>query len=296
VAFYGQSHASANPVLVLINPASGTMAIPENRARLRELLPGADFLEIHAPASILDIVDRHPAGTVVAAGGDGTISAVAARLVGSPRVLGVIPGGTLNHFARDLRIPADLEGAAGVVKAGRARRVDVAEVNGRVFLNNSSLGLYVEIVREREKIRRRGFRKWTAFAAAVFRTLSQWPIVRVRLEIEGRFVNRRTPFVFIGNNRYEMEGLRMGSRDRLDEGQLCLWAARGLSRWSLARMAIAGLTGGLHNSRDLDVLCAPEVLIKTKHRVQVSLDGELVRMSSPLHYRIRPGALTVIAP
>jgi diacylglycerol kinase family enzyme len=120
--------------------------------------------------------------------------------------------------------------------------------------------------------------------------------VKVRLEIDGKITERRTPFVFIGNNRYRMDGLRMGSRDRLDEAQLCVLAARRLSRWGLARMAVAGLTGGLHRSEDLDVLCAHEVMVKTKRRLQVALDGEVVRMSSPLHYRVRPGELKVIAP
>jgi len=208
----------------------------------------------------------------------------------------VIPGGTWNHFAKDLGVPPDLEGAVRVILAGRTRLVDVAEVNGRTFLNNSSLGLYVEIVREREKYRKHGVRKWTAFAAAIVQTVAHWPIVRVRMEIDGAVVERRTPFVFVGNNRYRMEGLRMGSRDRLDEGQLCVLTARHLSRWGLARMVIAGLTGGIRHSRDLDVLCAQDVLVRTKRRPQVALDGELVRLSAPLHYRIRPGALKVIAP
>jgi YegS/Rv2252/BmrU family lipid kinase len=283
-------------VLVIVNTASGTMSRPAERERLRALLAGATFIDVEDGARIAEIVDGDSSDTVVAAGGDGTVNAVAARLAGTDRALGVIPGGTLNHFAKDLGIPSDLERAAAVIHAGRARRVDVAEVNGRVFLNNSSIGLYVEIVREREIYRKHGWRKWTALAGAIVHTFSHWPLVRARVEIEGRAVDRRTPFVFIGNNRYKMEGLRMGARDRLDEGLLCLLTARRLSRWSLVRMAISGLTGGLRHSRDLDVLSATEVWIKTKRRVPVSLDGEIVRLSAPLHYRIRPAALKVLAP
>jgi diacylglycerol kinase family enzyme len=283
-------------VLVLVNTASGTMSRAAERERLRALLPDANFVELSDGVRIADVMESDASDVVVAAGGDGTVSAVAARIAGTGRALGVIPGGTLNHFAKDLGVPSDLEGAVRVIRANRTRQVDIAEVNGRTFLNNSSLGLYVEIVREREKFRKHGLRKWTAFAAAVVETLAHWPVVKVRLEIDGKITERRTPFVFIGNNRYRMDGLRMGSRDRLDEGQLCLLAARHLSRWGLARMAVAGLTGGLHHSEDLDVLCAHEALVKTKRRVQVALDGEVVRMSSPLHYRVRPGELKVIAP
>jgi diacylglycerol kinase family enzyme len=272
------------------------MSSEEERVRVRALLPGARIVEISEGARIASLVDADLADTVVAAGGDGTVSAVAARLAGTDRALGVLPGGTLNHFARDLGIPADLERAAAIVRAGRTRRVDIAEVNGRAFINNSSIGLYVEIVREREKFRQHGWRKWIAFAAAVTGSLAHWPIVRARLEIEGRVQNRRTPFLFIGNNRYRMEGLRMGARDRLDEGQLYFLAARSLSRAALLRMAVRGLTGGLRDSGDLDVLCAREAVVRTRRSVQVALDGEIVRLRSPLHYRIRPGALKVIAP
>jgi diacylglycerol kinase family enzyme len=283
-------------VLVLVNTASGTMSRAAERERLRALMPDAKFVELADGVRIADVMEGDASEVVVAAGGDGTVSAVAGRIAATGRALGVIPGGTLNHFAKDLGVPSDLEGAVSVIRAGKTRQIDIAEVNGRTFINNSSLGLYVEIVREREKFRKHGLRKWTAFAAAVVETLAHWPMVKVRLEVEGKVVERRTPFVFIGNNRYRMDGLRIGSRDRLDEGQLCLLAARRLSRWGLARMAIAGLTGGLHHSEDLDVLCAHEVLVKTKRRLQVALDGEVVRMSSPLHYRVRPGELKVIAP
>jgi diacylglycerol kinase family enzyme len=287
-------------LLVVVNAASGTMREPGERELLRSLLHDAglqpEIVEIHHGEQLQAAIDRDTSNVVVAAGGDGTVSAVAARILGTERSFGVIPGGTLNHFARDLGIPADLEGAVAVLKAGKTKQVDVGEVNGHPFLNNSSLGLYPEIVREREKIQRRGFRKWTAFAAAVLATLLDWPLVSVHLEVGGRAVRRRTPFVFVGNNRYEMEGLRMGSRREIDRGELCLCVARGMSRFGLARMAVRGLTGGLRNSHDLDVVCGPEVWVKPRRAVMVALDGELTRLKPPLHYVIRPGALRVIAP
>jgi diacylglycerol kinase family enzyme len=288
-------------VLVLINAASGALAAPEERVRLHDLLQSAgldaEVVEVAGGREIDAALDRHSDDTVVAAGGDGTVSAVASRIAGTSRTLGVIPGGTLNHFAKDLNIPQELDGAVALLRARPTRSVDVAEVNGRPFINNSSLGLYPEIVREREKIRRRGFRKWIAFSAAVLGAMARWPLLRVRLDCEGRAVRRLTPFVFIGNNRYRIEGLRMGSRDRLDCAEICVCSARPMSRTGLVRMMLLGLTGGLRDSGDLDVTCAPELWVETRpRRVDVALDGEIVRLRAPLHYLVRPGALRVIAP
>ena len=284
----------------MVNTGSGTLSAPAERDRLRTLLHDAGLqptlVEVKAGKEIATVVDGHASDVVVAAGGDGTINAVAERLIGSERILGLIPGGTLNHFTKDLGIPQDLEGAVAVLRGGKTRRVDVAEVNGRPFLNNSSLGMYPQIVRQREKIRQRGFRKWTAFSLAVLETVLRWPILRVRLKVNGRSWRRHTPFVFVGNNRYQLQGLRMGSRQRLDEGQLCLCVARSMSRFGLARMAVRGLMGGLRTSGDLDVVCAREAWVRTRPRVEVAVDGEVTRMAGPLHYRILPRALRVIAP
>ena len=105
-------------------------------------------------------------GLVVGGGGDGTIAAVAAALVGTDTPLGVLPMGTLNHFAKDLGIPLELEKAVQTLFTGKVAQVDVGEVNGRIFLNNSSLGFYPRIVQEREREQRQGHSKWVAFARA----------------------------------------------------------------------------------------------------------------------------------
>jgi diacylglycerol kinase family enzyme len=287
-------------VLVLVNAKSGTLSSPDERDRLRALMDEAGLepaiVEVTGDKEIEAALAAHSSDIVVAAGGDGTVSAIAARLAGTERTLGVIAGGTLNHFAKDLSIPTDFAEAVALLRAGSTRLIDIAEVNGRTFINNSSLGMYPQIVREREKIRRRGERKWIAFAMAVLLTLARWPLKRVRLDVKGREMRRLTPFVFVGNNRYEMEGLQMGSRTRLDGGELFLCSARKMSRYGLVLMVIRGLLGGLRNSRDLDVTCARELWVGTRRHVDVALDGEVVRMRAPLHYRIRPAALRVIAP
>ena len=237
-------------------------------------------------------------GIVVAGGGDGTLNAVASVLAGGPAALGVLPLGTLNHFARDLRIPLPLDDAIANLARGVRVRVDVGEVNGRIFLNNSSLGLYPDIVRDREKQQRRlGRGKWLAFCWAVVAALRRFPFLSVRLNVNGGQHARRTPFIFIGNNEYTMQGLNIGERERLDTGMLSLYVAQRPGRLGLLRLAFRALFGRLAQARDFDALLATQMSIATRHkRLRVAIDGEVTVMATPLQYRIRAAALTVIVP
>jgi diacylglycerol kinase family enzyme len=235
---------------------------------------------------------------VAAGGGDGTINAVASVIAGSGVHFGVLPLGTLNHFAKDVGIPLELDEAVRNLASGMPRKVDVGEVNGRIFLNNSSLGLYPDIVRDREKQQRRlGRGKWLAALWAAAGALRRYPFLSMRLVVEGERLARRTPFVFIGNNRYTMEGLAIGERDCLDDGLLSLYVAQHPTRLGLLRFAIDALLGKLGTERNFDVFVAPEMEIETHHaRLHVATDGEVTMMESPLRYRVRPGALTVLVP
>jgi diacylglycerol kinase family enzyme len=178
------------------------------------------------------------------------------------------------------------------------RRVDVGEVNGRIFLNNSSLGLYPDIVRDREKQQRRlGRGKWPAAVWATLAALRRYPFLSMRLTVNGKTLARRTPFVFIGNNRYTMEGLAIGERDHLDDGLLSLYVAQHPTRLGLLRFAVDALLGKLGSERDFDVLEADGFEIDTHHaHLHVATDGEVTQMATPLRYRVRPGALTVLVP
>jgi diacylglycerol kinase family enzyme len=236
---------------------------------------------------------------VVAGGGDGTINAVATVMAGAGVPFGVLPLGTLNHFAKDLGIPLELDAAVRVLAGGRTRAVDVGEVNSKIFLNNSGLGLYPDIVHDREKQQHRlGRGKWLAAFWATLAALKRFPFLSIRLVVDGQRLARRTPFVFIGNNEYKMAGLAIGARPRLDGGKLSLYVAQRPGRLGLLRFALRALLGKLGEERDFDVILADAMEIETRHnsRLRVATDGEVTVMRSPLHYRIRPGALTVIVP
>lgn len=235
---------------------------------------------------------------IVAAGGDGTISAVAGALAGSGRPLGVLPLGTLNHFARDLGLPRGLEEAVAVIAAGHSRAVDVAEVNGRVFVNNSSVGLYADMVAERDRRRRLGgWRKGPAMLMASLRMLRRFTRRRLTVRTTGQRHELRSPLVFIGNNLYETSLPRPGTRSALDRGELCLCVTKHQSPLGLLRLGLRAMVGRIRDERDLVYSSVAAVEIDSRLPVlRVSLDGEVMTLPPPLRYVIRPGALTVLAP
>jgi diacylglycerol kinase family enzyme len=235
---------------------------------------------------------------IVAAGGDGTISAVAAAVAGTKKILGVLPIGTLNHFAKDLGIPLDLETAVQTIKEGAVATVDAGEVNGRIFINNSNLGIYPRIVERREAQQQRLARgKWTAFLWAAIQAFRRFPFLDLRITLEGKEIFRRTAFLFVGNNEYEIAGFNLGSRSCVNAGKLGLYLSHRTGRFGIFRLAFRALFGRVDQEKDFDVFCVEEARIETrKRRLLVALDGEIERMETPLHYRIRPGALRVLVP
>ncbi|MGE5567413.1 MAG: diacylglycerol/lipid kinase family protein [Rhodospirillales bacterium] len=236
--------------------------------------------------------------TVVAAGGDGMIGAVAQGLAGTGAALGVIPIGTFNHFAKDLGIPVEMEAAARTIAKGHAIPVDAGEVNGRIFVNNSGIGLYPSIVVKRRRREQRGTGKWLAMAWAAASAVLRFPYFSLRLTAEGKTVEGSTPFLFVGNNEYEVEGFRLGWRNRLDTGRLWFYMApHRPGRRVAARLLLRALFGRLRQDRDFFAMSAAEGRVEMRlSTVAVALDGEVTLMRTPLDYRARPGALRVIVP
>ena len=234
---------------------------------------------------------------LVAAGGDGTVNAVASAVVGRETPLGILPVGTLNHFAKDLGLPLELPDAVRIVAQGAVRQVDVGEVNGRYFLNNSSIGVYPRIVEMRHQYESSGLSKWIAALWASLAVLRRRPFVDVRIHVGDEAVVRRTPFVFVGNNEYRMRGLGGVSRASLTGGQLAIYVMKASERLSLLRLGLEVMTRGVDQVPELDLLRVTESKVETRRRrLQVALDGEVRVLASPLEYRSRPGALRILAP
>lgn len=239
--------------------------------------------------------DEH---TIVVGGGDGSLSTAAGVLAGGTNPLGVLPLGTLNHFAKDLGIPLALEEAVHTIAQGHSREIDVGEVNGQVFVNNSSIGLYPRAVEERDEQRERhGWSKWPAMLSAAIAVVREFRLLRVSIHADGRMRNLKTPFVFVGNNEYEMSLFSMGTRTCMDGGRLGLYIAKTAGRAGLARVALHAIVGRLDQSKEFESLCVQAFDIESRRAsLRVSRDGEVTRMSPPLRYRTRPRALRVIVP
>jgi len=253
---------------------------------------GEQLLEIAKEAA------RSDYQTIVAAGGDGTISAVAAAISESGKTLGVLALGTLNHFSKDLNIPAELEESIRTIAENNTAEIDIGEVNGQIFINNSSIGLYPQIVRRREQQQHRlGRGKWAAAFWAAIAVLRRYPFLLIKLKIDGKEFTRKTPFVFVGNNEYEMDSFNIGGRKCLDAGNLSVYVLHRTGRMGLARLALRSLFGVLRQAKDFETFCIDEITIETHHKkMLVAFDGEVKPMETPLRYSIRPNALRVIVP
>ena len=289
---------------MILNTGAGTGSAHDAAAQLREHFAAAGVAAQVMVAHGEDIPllarravrEGHP--VVVAAGGDGTVNAVATHVAGSRSALGVLPMGTLNHFARDAGIPVELEAAVRTIAAGHRMRVDVGAVNGKVFVNNSSIGLYPTVVTRRDNRRRRhGSGKWTALFWASLTVLRKHPMLDVAVAVDGDTTRYRTPLIFIGNNEYVVEGPGAGHRGGLCDGKLSLYITRRHGRRGLLALALRALTGSLRDALDLEALTASSVTIATRRRyILVATDGEVSVMPTPLAYETRAGVLEVLVP
>jgi len=290
-------------IAVVVNAGSRSGDLPG----LAERITAAFAAHQAAPSMVIvrggDVRDaanralQQGASAVVAGGGDGTVSTVASVLAGTPVPLGILPLGTLNHFAKDLHIPQDLDAAVQTIAAGHAIKVDVGDVNGRCFINTASLGVYARLVWEREQQQLSGRGKWRALAVAAVRVLRSYRRIHVIVNNGEQSRVVRTPFVFVGNNEYELEGSDVGRRPRLTGGRLQVCIAPEMNRIELVRLVAGAFTGRLRGADHFEAMSATECSIRTRSwRQGVTLDGELLVLRMPLLFRTRPGMLHVLVP
>ncbi|MEO8029200.1 MAG: diacylglycerol kinase family protein [Gemmatimonadota bacterium] len=292
---------AGNKVVVILNGGSGSGQAETVRNQIEELFgdAGREVLTVvpadgQAIDKAVDDAIASGAAAVVAGGGDGTVNAVASRLLDHDIPFGVIPLGTLNHFARDLKLPLEVEDAVGVILAGRTVRVDVGQINHRTFLNNSSLGLYPAIVKLREQRPTKGLLKWAVAAGATAKALRHNQILSVEVEHEGGLLTRETPVVFVGNNEYKMVGLAAGTRDSLSQGQLAVYVVNTVGRLAQLKLGFQVLLGTAERANELDVIRTAAATIRSRRpSLHVSYDGEVETMTGPFKYRILPKALAV---
>ena len=235
---------------------------------------------------------------IIVGGGDGTIGAAASVLCDTDTALGILPLGTLNHFAGDLGIESALDKAAATIAAGRRAKVDVAEVNGRTFINNSAIGLYPRMVIDREAQQQRlGRSKRLALLVAAVRTLFRFEHQQLTLAVNDHEARVDTPLLFVGNNDYRLDISGAGQRSSLAQGRLCVLVMARNSRLGFLAAVARALAGRTRREDLIRIDDVTEIRVDSKRSsLRFTLDGEVATMAPPLRYRIRPGALTVVAP
>ncbi|WP_404712424.1 diacylglycerol/lipid kinase family protein [Sphingomonas sp. MMS24-J13] len=293
------------PLPVLVNREGGAAA--KAGEGLRDTIDAAFAaagtqaeIRLLAADEIADAV-KHAAGQsprIAVAGGDGTMACAAQALRGAECEMALLPLGTLNHLARDLKVPAAIGAAAQLAVQGRAIAIDVGTVNGQRFVNNASVGIYSEMVRERDAVReRRHWPKWLATVPAAWATLERLAPHRLRIDLGHGGKSVRTPLLFIGNGVYSLDRGEVGCRSTLQDGRLGVYAVAHRSRTSLLWFAARAIVGRADPQADFELMGETERLQVAAHgrHIEIAMDGEVRRMATPLKFAVERGALRVVA-
>ena len=291
--------------IVLVNPSAGAIArASDPDAVLQQIQRGfgernAEVF-IDAPPALIERAKRaaqEKADAVIAGGGDGTLNAIANVLADTDTAFGVLPLGTHNHFASDLGVPLDLDEAIAALSQASVEDLPVAQVNGRIFLNFSSLGLHAEIVEHRDAQReQKGRSKWIAMGFAVAHKVINPPLLWVRIATGKQSFTRLTPSVIICNNPYQMKAFGVENASVPDRNLLNLYIAHEHRPLGLAGLMLKAAVGRIEKAQNFEALALEQFAIFSRRGARLSLDGELVDLPAPYHYRIRSRPLKILRP
>ena len=302
------------PYFIILNAGSGHAETELQRSTIEDALTraGRQFhLEVVEDASELDTIAqrmveqaRDCGGTIVAAGGDGTINVVAHKAVASGCPFGVLPQGTFNYFGRAHGIPEDLDEAVQSMLASRPHPVQVGLVNDRVFLVNASIGLYPKLLEEREHDKQQFGRSRVVALLSMLKTaLGTHQFLRIVLEVDGQARKLRTPTLFVGNNPLQMEQLGiLNLTTAVHEGDLAAIAPRSVGKLGMLWLMVRGAAGKLGGADDLfafrfkRIVVKPITLYGKRRRIKVATDGEVTLMNTPLEFRVLEGQLLLLKP
>ena len=279
-----------------VNPAAGSADEVDKALRKAGCFDVREIAPDKVTQTVRAAIDGG-ATRVAVAGGDGTVSAAAAAVARTTAELVVIPAGTFNHFARDHGIPTDLDAACAAATSPRIECADVAWVNGRLFLNTSAVGAYANFVRVRERLEPKcGY--WLASAYSMVRTLVRMQPFRIRFETDGVERTYETPIVFLGVGQRELKLPLLGNRIPDGRSRLHVMIVRGRTRARLVALAFEAAARGTHamsRTPHLDSFLVERCTIEQRHST-VAVDGEVVKMDSPLEYELGAASLRLVVP
>jgi YegS/Rv2252/BmrU family lipid kinase len=291
---------------IIFNSTAGTAAgLGLTTASLGEMFAAAGMRFTIDDSDAIPLADRiksaieGPADTIVAAGGDGTVLAVAEALVGSDKPLAVLPLGTFNGLARDLRLPLELKAAIDVLPSLEPTAIDVAEMNGRPFLHNVLIGLIPNIAVGREYVRHKpGLGAMLGFIRFFLRRLARSRRIALALQAEDQPARvERLQTIMIANNSYEQRFGRFMTRRRIDRGTLTVYIIRSLKLGDVVRLAISMSLGRWRDDPVIEYESAKRLVITSKKaRLPLTMDGEILIEDTPLVFTVRPKSLQVLAP
>src|SRR5688572_24970113 len=296
------SKASA---VVILNSRSGNCSkldIPSQLKSLAAILGvSCDIVCAQTPSQVISAAQqaaRSSVDLVIAAGGDGTINAVASELVGTGKRLGLLPLGTFNYFAREMGVPTDLELAFRTCFEGEARSVTVGEVNGQMFLNNASIGLYPVILAVREQTYRRwGRTRFLAYWSMLTALLRLRLNMKLTITSDGKRRSISTPLLFVARNATQLEEFRVPGVRCVSEDGFSVYALRSIGKLELLRVAWHSPAGKLEPQYDFDMVCTSAMRVESRRMLRtVAYDGERVKMLAPIEFRVRQNALSILVP
>ena len=265
--------------VIAVNPSSGS-ADGDLVAHLSALLPAAEVVEPDEPADLVPALEsaarRHDVRALGVVGGDGSINAAASVARDADLPLLVVPGGTLNHLARDLGVESP-EDAAEALQAGMVSLVDLPTIGGRAFLNTASFGAYSELVDAREELEGR-IGKWPALLVALVRVLRR--AVPCDVELDGQPTS--VWMSFIGNCCYHPEGFAPTWRERLDDGLLDIRVVDAAHPFCRTRLVLALLTGRLGRTRVYRAWTSDRLVVRADEPLRLACDGETFDGSAEL--------------
>ena len=292
-------------IALVINATSGSMSGDIDPGSIQAKLDAAGFAIESEPDDQAALPDRLRAAAaipgieaVVVAGGDGTMACAAEVMVGHALPLGLLPLGTMNLLAKDLGLPIDLDAAIATLESGTPKRIDVADVNGHVFLISSMLGLPARMAEHREAQRGAASLRGTVrFVAGLTRHLWRYPRLPVTIAADGEASRRRVHMLVVVNNDFVEKPGKILVRDPVDGGHLTLYVAERLTAWRILRLASGVAVGAWHRLPGLDRRVVTNLRIETGHAaLRVMNDGEIRLIEAPLHYTLHPRALAIIVP
>lgn len=301
------------PFFILLNAGSGHADTERQRSTIEALLTaaGRDFelTVVDQAGELADIARRmagrasRAGGVLVAAGGDGTINTVARQAVESGCRFGVLPQGTFNYFGRTHSIPEDLAEAVQALLTAQVVPVQVGLVNERVFLVNASIGLYPRLLEEREIDKKQfGRSRLVALLSALKTVLGSYRHLRITVEFDGKTRTLRTPTLFVGNNRLQMEQVGFGLlAERIDDGKLAALAPQPVGRLGMLSLLAHGALGRLSEAPQLHAFGLTRMSVKQRglvgrRRMKVAIDGEVTHLDAPLVFRVLEGQLLLLKP